>query len=175
MESDDKIIEAMRSDPERGLLLMMKAYEERIYWHIRRLVISHEDAQDAAQETFIRAYNAFHSFRGHSSVSTWLFRIATNEALRQIRRRKDSDSLEGSGAFEAISGFWTDWTDHDTVKFQKAILSLPRKQQLCFNLRYYDEMEYEEIARITGSTSKSAKANYHNAKEKIIHYMNEND
>lgn len=176
MQNDEKrILEALAQDESKGMALLMEAYAEGVYWHVRRLVVRHEDAQDAVQEAFIRIYRAIGRFRRESALSTWVYRIATNEALRILRKRRESLSLDGSGIFEREADFWTDWSDKDAVRLQKAILSLPRKQQLAFNLRWYNEMEYDEIARITGMSANAAKANYHFAKEKITQYIKDHD
>ena len=172
---DERILEALRQDESRGMALLMETYAEPLYWHVRRLVVRHEDAQDAVQDAFIRIYKAIGSFRRESALSTWVYRIATNEALRLLRKRRESVPLDGSGIFEQQADFWTDWSDKDAIRLQKAILSLPRKQQLAFNLRWYDEMEYEQIARVTGMSAGAAKANYHVAKEKITQYIKEHD
>jgi len=174
-DRDEQILDALRLDQSRGMALLMESYAEPVYWHVRRLLVGHEDTQDAVQETFIRIYRAIGTFRQESRLSTWVYRIATNEALRLLRKRRDDIPLDGSGIFEKEADFWTDWSDKDAIRLQKAILSLPRKQQLAFNLRWYDEMDYEAIARICGGSAKSAKANYHIAKEKIIKYIKEND
>ncbi len=179
MTIDDKdIIRAVREKSETGFRLLMQKYKQPVYWHIRRLVVAHADAQDATQETFIRIFRSFGKFRDDSSFRGWIFRIATNEALRLIdSRRQGQVSLdeESSGANRIMAGDYVDYTDLEAVKLQQAILSLPTKQQAAFNLRYYDELSYEEIAEATGSTAPSVKANFHIAKEKIIKYMNSND
>ncbi len=179
MTIDDKdIIRAVREKSETGFRLLMQKYKQPVYWHIRRLVVAHADAQDATQETFIRIFRSFGKFRDDSSFRGWIFRIATNEALRLIdSRRQGQVSLdeESNGANRIMAGDYVDYTDLEAVKLQQAILSLPTKQQAAFNLRYYDELSYEEIAEATGSTAPSVKANFHIAKEKIIKYMNSND
>lgn len=174
-DKERQIWEALEKDQARGISLLMEAYAEPVYWHVRRLVVRHEDAQDVVQDAFIRIYKAIGSFRRESALSTWVYRIATNEALRSLQKRRETVTLDGSGIFEQQADFWTDWSDKDAVRLQKAILSLPRKQQLAFNLRWYDELEYDEIARITGMSAGAAKANYHFAKEKIIQYIKDHD
>ena len=176
--NDQDILQALREDSERGFRLLMAKYGQTVYWHIRRLVVSHTDAQDAMQETFIRIFRSFGQYRGEDSFRAWVFRIATREALRLIgSRKREAVSLED--AAEEVSRLtadeYVDYSDLESVRLQQAIRSLPEKQQLTFNLRYYDELSYEEIASITGSTAASAKANYHVAKEKIIQYMNRNN
>lgn len=170
------IIEAIRENPEKGFRLLMSGYGEAVYWHIRRLVVSHDDAQDAAQETFIRIFRAIGTVGRGTSFAAWVYRIATNEALRLLERRKaEREGMESAADAFPETDSYVDYSDLEAVKLQRAILSLPHKQQVSFNLRYYDEMTYEEIAEATGSTAGGAKANYHAAKEKIIRYMNEND
>lgn len=156
----------------------MAKYKEAVYWHIRRLVVSHADAQDATQETFVRVFRSFNQFKGDASLTAWVYRIATNEALRLLSRRQDErvslDSPDISLCGMAADSY-VDYSDLETVRLQQAILALPTKQQLAFNLRYYNELGYDEIAAITGSTTDSVKASYHIAKEKIIKYMNLNN
>ncbi|MGO5201173.1 RNA polymerase sigma factor [Prevotellaceae bacterium LCP21S3_C11] len=176
--NDNGIIDTLKESPERGFRMLMMKYQEPLYWHIRRLVVSHDDAQDAAQETFVRIYRSFDQYRGDCSFRSWIYRIATNEALRIIsKRRQEVVSLESAATgVQFIAGDnYIDYDDKVAVKLQKAILTLPPKQQLAFNLRYYDELAFDEIARIADSTPSSIKANYHVAKEKIVKYMNSND
>ena len=162
MTDDNQIIPAIRENAERGFRLLMAEYKEPVYWHIRRLVVSHADAQDATQETFVR-----------------IFRIATNEALRLLGRNQGKTTLSLDETAPALltikADNYMDYSDVEAVKLQKAILALPAKQQLAFNLRYYDDLSYKEIAAITDSTEATVKANYHFAKEKIIKYMNSNE
>ncbi len=176
--NDNGIIDTLKESPERGFRMLMMKYQEPLYWHIRRLVVSHDDAQDAAQETFVRIYRSFDQYRGDCSFRSWIYRIATNEALRIIsKRRQEVVSLESAATgVQFIAGDnYIDYDDKVAVKLQKAILTLPPKQQLAFNLRYYDELAFDEIARIVDSTPSSIKASYHVAKEKIVKYMNSND
>ena len=175
---DKDIIKAIREKTEVGFRLLMQKYKQPVYWHIRRLVVAHDDAQDATQEAFIRIFRSFDKFRDDNSFRAWIFRIATNEALRLIEDRKQGQvSLDEdeNGANRIMAGNYVDYTDLEAVKLQRAILSLPTKQQAAFNMRYYDELSYQEIAMATDSTPSSVKMNYHIAKEKIIKYMNSND
>ena len=176
MIDDKDIINAVRRDSQNGFRILMKEKWEPVYWHIRRLVIHHADAQDATQETFIRLFRSFNKFRGESSLKVWIYRIATNEALRVIgKRRNDVISIDDDNVSDVrmiADEEYVNYADVEAVKLQNAILSLPPKQQLTFNMRYYDELEYDEIANIIGSTPSSVKASYHIAKEKIIKYMN---
>lgn len=176
--SENDILSALKADPDRGFRMLMDKYKEPVYWHIRRLVTAHADAQDATQEAFVRVFRSLDKFRGDSSLTSWVYRIATNEVLRQLSNRNGRhiglDTEEPAVKAIAADGY-VDYADLEAVKLQKAILSLPTKQQLAFNLRYYDELAYDDIAQITGSTAAAAKANYHVAKEKIVEYMNSND
>lgn len=178
IQNDTDIVLALKENVRNGFRLLMARYKEAVYWHIRRLVVSHDDAQDAAQETFIRIFRSFPQFRGGCSLSAWVYRIATNEALRILERRRDGwlslDDPE-AGTSSLMADEYVDYSDLESVKLQKAILSLPARQQLAFCLRYYDELEYDEIAAVTNSTVANVKANYHVAKEKIIRYMNSTD
>ena len=178
VNSGSGMVATLRSDPERGFRELMDKYKEPVYWHIRRLVVSHDDAQDAAQETFVRVFRSLGQYRGGGSFTAWVYKIATNEAMRAIGRRRnrfvslDDESLALPG-IEADG--YVDYGDLEAVRLQRAIQSLPPKQQVTFNLRYYDGLGYDEIAEVTGSTAPSAKANYHIAKDKIIRYMDTND
>lgn len=176
--NDTEIVSALKEDTGKGFRMLMAKYKEPVYWHIRRLVVSHDDAQDAAQETFVRVFRSFRQFKGECPLGAWIYRIATNEAMRVLERRRGGRlSLDDpeAGTDALMADGYVDYSDIEAVKLQKAILSLPARQQLAFNLRYYDELGYDEIAAITGSTAANVKANYHIAKEKIIKYMNSTD
>lgn len=175
---DNDIYTSMRRNPESGIRMVMRKYGEPVYWHARRLLVSHDDAQDAVQETFIKVFRSFHSLKEAKALRSWIYRIATNEALRTFERNKTprllTESIDDSATDIAATDY-TDYTDLEAVKLQKAILSLPPKQQAVFNMRYYDEMEYPQIAEAMETTVSTVKVNYHLAKEKIIRYMNSND
>lgn len=177
-QNDADIVSTLKKDGESGFRLLMAKYKETVYWHIRRLVVSHDDAMDATQETFVRVFRSFRQFKGECPLGAWIYRIATNEALRILeRRRSERLSLDDpeAGTCNLMTDEYVDYSDLEAVKLQKAILSLPAKQQLAFNLRYYNELGYDEIAVITESTAASVKSNYHIAKEKIIKYINSTD
>lgn len=176
--NDNGIVETLKQSPENGFRMLMAKYQEPVYWHIRRLVVSHDDAQDASQETFVRIYRSQDNYRGDCSLRSWIYRIATNEALRLIGKRKQevvSIDSQQTGVNLVMADNYIDYDDKVAVKLQKAILSLPPKQQLAFNLRYYDDLGFDEIAKIADSTPTSIKASYHIAKEKIIKFMNSSD
>lgn len=175
-QSDEYILTLCRvsADKDRGFTLLMNKYKEKIYWHIRRLVINHHDAQDVLQETFINVYRHIEKFEEKSKLYTWLYRIATNESLRHINSNKiEQTSFEevGRGLENSLKDSPIDNADEILMKFQKAITSLPQKQRLVFNLRYYDELPYEEIATILDSSVNALKTNYHIASEKVKKYM----
>ena len=169
----------MREDAEKGFRLLMMSYKEPLYWHIRRLVVSHDDAQDTAQEAFLRIFRNFRQYNEENSFRAWIFRIATNEALRLLGRQKNATMLSlddvTADMLIAKADAYHDSSDAIAARLQKAILHLPAKQQLAFNLRYYDEMDYDEIAAVADTTPTSVKASYHLAKERIIKYMQSND
>lgn len=178
IKDDRELVAIAVKEPEKGFRWLMTKYKEPVYWHIRRLVVAHEDAQDATQETFVRIFRSLPDFKGECSFRSWIYRIATNEALRLLNlRRNDRVPLEDSliELNTMMADEYVDYSDLEAIRLQQAILSLPTKQQLAFNLRYYNELGYDEIAAITDSTIDSAKSSYHIAKEKIIKYMNLNN
>jgi RNA polymerase sigma-70 factor (ECF subfamily) len=173
-ETVDAVILGMLKDPvqkDRGFMLLMDKYKEPIYWHIRRLVVSHEDAEDILQETFIKVYRFAGSFRGDSKIFTWLYRISTNECSRHFMKSKNLFKRNSSIHRElSVEQSGSDMESSNAIlfKFQQAIQELPKKQKVAFNLRYYDELGYDEIAIITNSSVNTVKTNYHLASEKII-------
>lgn len=176
--SDSKIIDTIGTDSEAGYRMLLKNYKMSVYWHIRRITISHQDAEDALQETFLRVFKNFGKFKIGMSLTAWIFKIATNEAIRLREKHKDYtyslDDME-SEAKRIMADEYFDYSNLESLKLQKVILSLSPKQQLAFNLRYYDEFDYVTIAQITDSSVASVKANYHLAKERIIRYMTTHD
>lgn len=176
--SEEMIRETCATDPELGFRMLVEKYQHPMYWHIRRMVVSHEDAEDVLQETFIKIFRHLDSFRSESSLSTWIYRITTNECIRFLNRNREeaisAEEVQAELLNKLMASEYVDYEDAMEVKFQKAILSLPEKQRVVFNLRYYDELKYEEISRITGSKVETLKANYHFAKEKIKEYMTNN-
>ena len=156
---------------ESAFNAIVDSYSERLYWHIRRLLYSHEDADDLLQEVFIKVWRALPAFRGESQLYTWLYRIATNEALNFLRKKNSKVEVDAELA-DALFGEKID-EDHDfngnalQRELHKAVNQLPQKQKLVFNLRYFDEMKYEDIARITGTSVGALKASYHHAYTKI--------
>ena len=178
-KTDDNLLQQMLSDPlrrEEGFRILMRQYGRTIYWHIRRIVVGNEDAEDVFQETCIKVLGSISSYRGDGTLSTWLYRVATNEALQHLRRQThlfhSIDSL-GDTLSEKLRADTTLQDDEAATLFQNALLTLPTQQRIAFNLRYYDELSYEEIARITGKTVNTLKTNYHYATEKVKTYIKE--
>ena len=158
---------------------MICQYSEPLYWHIRALVGSHEDTDDILQETFVKVWKALPGFRGDSSVKTWLWRIATNEALsflrkQQVRAVLRFESLDTTAALMVDSDPWFDGDAAQRV-LAKAIAALPPKQRSVFCMRYFEELPYEEISRITGTSVGALKASYHQAAEKVKVIVAEDD
>lgn len=154
---------------------LIEQYRQPLYWYIRRMVVTHEDAEDVLQETFIRIHTHLHELRDDEAERPWVYRIATNEALQWLRAKHEFLSLDDEDAAPLINTMladpYTDLGDRLVLLFQEAVLSLPTTQRTVFNLRYYDELPYEEIAEIMGSSVAAAKTNYHYAKEKISDYV----
>lgn len=152
---------------------LIERYQEPLYWHVRRMVVGHEDAEDVLQETFIKIFQHLSELQKNESERAWVYRIATNEALQWLRTKREMVYLDDEEAElkplldTLLTDGYTDTGDELVLRFQEAILRLPTMQRTVFNLRYYDELTYEEIALITGSTAASAKTNYHLAKTKI--------
>lgn len=176
-ETSDALILSMLKDPvrrDKGFLQLMDTYKQPVYWHIRRLVVSHEDAEDILQETFINVYRFSDSFKGESRIFTWLYRIATNECTRHFRKNKKwlnnavkiTEQIVGE-----FSGNDTEQGDAVLLKFQQAILQLPEKQRIVFNMRYFDDLSYEDIGQVLDSSVNALKTNYHYASEKIKQYL----
>jgi RNA polymerase sigma-70 factor, ECF subfamily len=170
-QPDDNISELLKTDLEKGFRLLVEKYSQKLYWHIRRLVILHEDADDALQNTFINVWRNIGNFRNESSLYTWLYTIATNEALSLIykRKRNASVSLDDLGDFFVTSQEGATWFDGDAAQLilQNAILQLPEKQRIVFNLKYFDEMTYEDMSKVLKTSEGALKASYHHAVKKI--------
>ena len=177
---DEKALLKQLNDPstkEAAFTRLVREYQEPLYWQIRRMVISHDDADDVLQNTFIKAWSAIDSFRGESRLQTWLFRIAINESLNFLTKKKQTlslDQTEGSVADLLASDSYFDG-DEVQKQFQTAINSLPEKQRLVFNLKYFDEMKYEDMSSLLGTSIGALKASYHHAVRKISAFFQDND
>lgn len=176
---DTEIISLMQNPrtQEKGVRALMDAYQSRLYWHIRRIIVDGDLAQDTLQETFIKAYQNFHQFKNDSQLYTWLYRIATNEALQQVNKMKKMQKSDEDPEYY-MQNLVAENTDKDAeeiqILLQNAIQSLPEKQKLVFMMRYYDDLPYEEISKIVDMSVGTLKTNYHYAKQKIEEYIKEN-
>lgn len=154
---------------------VIATYQQPLYWHIRRMVVSHEDAQDVLQETFIKIYKGLATLKDENALKAWVYRIATNESLRHLSHQRETSlsTLDGITQLENVlmESSYVDYDKEMEVKFQRAILALSETQRVVFNLRYYDDLPYQEISAITGSSVESLKVIYHNAKEKVKNFM----
>jgi RNA polymerase sigma factor (sigma-70 family) len=168
---DQDIFDLLRTDLNNGFRLVVERYSSKLYWHIRRLVILHEDADDALQNTFTSAWRNIENFRNESSIYTWLYAIATNESLSLINKRNKNAavSLDDLGSYFATSREGSTWFDGDEAqtKLQNAILKLPEKQRIVFNLKYFDDMNYEDMSKMLNTSVGALKASYHHAVKKI--------
>lgn len=175
---DDKELLAQFKDPslrEKGYTGIIKKYQEKLYWHIRRLVVDHEDANDVLQNMFIKVWKALDNFREDSQLYTWLYRIATNESLSFIEQQKRRASVPFSDVESGLSNKLKADKDFDgnkaEWKLQLAMQQLPEKQRVVFNLRYYDEMPYQEMSVVLDTSEGALKASYHHAVKKIEQYI----
>ena len=175
--SDKELLEMFRCSDTRSYAfnLIVRKYQERIYWHIRKMVIQHDDADDVIQNTFLKVWTGLDGFREDSQLFTWLYRIATNEALTFLKKKRTKIFLplvdvEQSLARSLESDHHIDGNEIQ-IKLQKAILTLPDKQRLVFNMKYFEELKYEEMSEVLGTSVGALKASYHHAVKKIEKYM----
>ncbi len=171
--SDAHIVQLLqdRKQAAEGLRLLMAKYQERLYWLVRQIVGGHDDANDVLQEVFVKVYKCADQFEGRSSLYTWLYRIATNEALGFLRKQKrqrnlllDDEDIGGVCKLEADS-----WFDEETAYrvLCEAIERLPQKQKLVFQMRYFDEMSYQQMSEVLGTSVGALKASFHHAAKKV--------
>ncbi len=178
---DSEILEKFSNEKTRNeaFNLLLSKYQQKIYWHIRRLVIDHDDADDLVQDVFIKVWKNLEKFRSDSQLYTWIYRIATNESITFLNKKKQRNNIpldEVSGELnETLVA--SDYFNGDKIqmKLQKAMLTLPEKQRLIFNMKYFDELKYEEISEITGTSVGALKASFHIAVKKIEAFMLNDD
>ena len=163
----------MRADRNRFSSIVSE-FSQPLYCYVRRIVVSHEDAEDILQETFIKVYRHLWQLRDETRLKSWIYRIATNEALAFIKKRIPLD--EGGERLTELlmASEYVDFTREAEIKLQKALNTLSPQQRTVFCLKYYDDMDYAQIAEITGSSADTLKVSYHNAKERIKKYIDEN-
>jgi RNA polymerase sigma-70 factor (ECF subfamily) len=175
--TDIELVKLIRDKNSRnyGFNMLVKTYQEAIYWHIRRIVISHDDTDDLVQETFYKAWKYLDDFREDSKIFTWIYRIATNEALAFVKKQKIKSAIMFSGYDRQIENHLADETffsgNEIQHKLQKALLKLPEKQRLVFNMKYFEELKYEEISEVLGTSVGALKASYHFAVKKLEKYL----
>jgi RNA polymerase sigma factor (sigma-70 family) len=177
VSTDNELLIQFR-DPvtrEKAFTAILKKYQEKLYWHVRRMVIGHDDANDVLQNVFIRVWNGLENFREDSQLYTWLYRIATNETLTFLEQKKKRSSVSLSDVESGLSNKIMADKDFDANKLewklQLGIQQLPEKQRIVFQLRYYDEMPYEEMSRVLETSEGALKASYHHAVKKIEDYI----
>ena len=175
--NDKRILTLLSKDAtmEQGFRLLMEAYQERLYWHVRRMVHDHEDANDVLQNCFVKVYRGIRKFEGKSKLYTWLYRIATNEAITFMNKEKQKtttsiDSEENSLSNQLKADPYFDGDEIQTW-LKVAIGKLPEKQQLVFNLRYFDEMSYADMSEMLDTSQGALKASFHHAVKKIEKYV----
>lgn len=173
MKKDEKQLVALLTNPatrERAFAELVKQYSQPLYWQIRRLVLSHDNADDVLQNTFVKAWMNIDSFQGKSQLSTWMYRIAINESIDFLRRQRNVSTLDIDDAPNVANQLMSDdYFDGDEAQamLQQAIAKLPEVQRTVFNLRYYDDMKYLEISKILNTSVGALKASYHIAVKKI--------
>ena len=177
LSEDQELLEKFRHPDSRQFAFnqIIRKYQQKIYWHIRKMVIDHDDANDLTQEAFIKVWKNLENFRQDSQLFTWIYRIATNECLSFLKAKKRRFFLPIHDIAEELSQKIDSSADISgdeiQLKLQKALLRLPEKQRLVFNMRYYDELKYEEISEIVGTSVGALKASYHHAVKKIEEFI----
>lgn len=179
-EDDDLVARLRQPDSCREAFNeVIRRYSEPLYWQIRRMVENHDDANDLLQNTFMKAWSSIDSFRGEAKLTTWLYKIAINESITFLNkeRKRNNISIDDEDTFLLNSIEADRYTDGDELlkKLRMAIATLPEKQRLVFNMRYYDEMKYEQMSEILGTSVGALKASYHLAVKKIEQFFENND
>lgn len=177
LTSDTELIAQFRNPPtrEKAYNSLVRKYQEKLYWHIRRMVVDHDDANDVLQNVLIRVWNGLANFREDSQLYTWLYRVATNECLTFLEQQKKRSAISLSEVESGLENKIMADKHFDPQKLewklQLAIQQLPEKQRIVFSLRYYDEMPYEEMSRVLETSEGALKASYHHAVKKVEDYM----
>jgi len=159
--------------------LLLKKYQQKIYWHIRRMVIDHDDADDVTQDVFVKIWKSLPGFRSDAQLYTWMYRIATNECITFLNKKKQKNNIPLDDVSYELAESLADSTyfngDKAQLKLQQALLTLPEKQRLVFNMKYFDDMKYEEISDVLGTSVGALKASFHLAVKKIEAHLLGND
>jgi RNA polymerase sigma factor (sigma-70 family) len=178
--TDKEIIDQFRNEETRNYAfnLLVREYQKRLYWHIRKILLDHDDTDDVLQNVFIKVWRNLDNFKGESQLFTWLYRIATNESINFLNQKKKRAGIP----LDDVSSFLANKLESELyyngdeiqLKLQKAILTLPDKQRIVFNLKYFEEMKYEEMSKILETSVGALKASYHHAVKKIEDYLKKN-
>ncbi len=176
-ENEEEILSLLQENPDKAFRQILELYSQRIYFHIRRIVYNHDDANDLTQNTFIKVYQNIHQFKGNSQLFSWVYRIATNEALNFLKQKArrshiSMEELSYNNASQLHSDSYFDGNQADII-LQKAVAQLPEKQRLVFQMKYFEEMKYEQISEILETSVGGLKASYHHAVKKITEYVNQ--
>lgn len=176
---DQELIAAFRKgESDWAFTRLVRKYQERLYWHIRRMVVVHTDTDDILQNVFIKIWRNLENFRGDANLYTWLYRIATNETLSWIEAQKKFTTISMNGNEDFFENRLQAQQNYNPEKIewklQRAIGTLPEKQRIVFNLRYYDEMPYDEMAQVLDTSTGALKASYHHAVKKVEEYLKTN-
>ncbi len=180
MINEAKLVEELKSkqEKEKAFRVLITLYKERLYWHIRNIVKSHDDADDVLQNTFIKVFKSIDNFKGDSKLFSWMYRIATNESITHINKNAKRLHLSSEEAQQfVINNLVSDvYFEGDAIqlKLQKAIATLPEKQQLVFNMKYFEDLKYKDMAEILETSEGALKASYHIAVKKIESYLTNN-
>lgn len=180
-KNEIKLIAELKNEKTRELAFqsLVQQYQERLYWHIRKIVINHDDTDDILQNTFVKIWRGIEKFREESGLYTWLYRIATNESLTFINSNKRRSLIPMNDTSEYLmQNMESDvYFDGDDIQkqLQQAILKLPEKQRIVFNLRYFEEMKYDDMSKVLDTSVGALKASYHHAAKKIEEYLTKND
>jgi RNA polymerase sigma factor (sigma-70 family) len=178
---DSEILSKFLNEKTRNesFSLLIDKYQRRLYWHIRRMVLNHDDSDDLVQDVFIKVYKNLINFREDSQLYTWLYRIATNECITFLNKKKNKNNVSIDDLSLQLSENLTEenYFSGDAIqkKLQQALLTLPEKQKLVFNMKYYDDLKFQEISDILGTSVGALKASYHLAVKKIEHHLLSND
>jgi|TARA_B110000467_G_C18160622_1_gene389390 RNA polymerase sigma-70 factor (ECF subfamily) len=177
LQNEAKLLSLLKLDNSKELAFktLVKRYKEKLYWHIRKIVISHDDADDVLQNTFIKIFRNIDKFKGDSKLYTWMYRIATNESISFLnskakRNQVSNETLNENALQNLVADVYFEG-DEIQLKLQKAIAQLPRIQQLVFNMRYFDNIKYKDMSSILETSEGALKASYHIAVKKIKTYL----
>ena len=181
MVAEKSLIEALQSDSQKeaAFRTLVSLYKERLYWHIRKMVVDHDDADDVLQNTFIKVFRNIHSFKAESKLYTWMYRIATNEAITFLNKKAkqmkiSSSELKDTMLSQLESDVYFEG-EQIQLQLQKAIATLPNKQQLIFNMKYFDEHTFAQLSEILETSVGGLKSSYHIAVKKITAYIKQNE